>query len=62
MSRRKHKPRVSHEQRFGPWPEHYGRECDPTYQLEAHIASLRDTDPEKWALLNLEWRADHVGS
>jgi hypothetical protein len=31
------------------------RECDPSFTLENHIASLRDTDPERWALLNAEW-------
>jgi hypothetical protein len=30
-------------------------ECEPSFTLERHIASLRDTDPEKWARLNLEW-------
>jgi hypothetical protein len=42
---------------FGPWVEHQGRECDPTYRLEEHIASLRDGDPEKWARLNKDWTA-----
>ncbi len=31
------------------------RECDPSYTLERHIASLRDTDPVRWAELQKEW-------
>lgn len=31
------------------------RECEPTFTLEAHIASLRDTDPKLWAQLNADW-------
>lgn len=34
------------------------RECDPSYTLEAHIASLRDGDPKRWAELNAEWNSN----
>jgi hypothetical protein len=45
---------------FIPYTERHGqhdgrRESDPSFTIESHIASLRDSDPEKWARLNLEW-------
>lgn len=42
--------------RFVPFALRHA-ECDPSFTLEAHIASLRDTDPEKWKQLNSEWEA-----
>lgn len=51
--RRKHVP---FDQRFGEWPEHYGRECDATYQLDRIVEEAkREMGPEKWARLNAEW-------
>lgn len=44
---------------YVPFNERFGcidrRECDPSYTLEQHIASLRDGDPERWAKLQAEW-------
>lgn len=33
------------------------RECTPSYTLERHIASLRDTDPVRWAEIQAEWNS-----
>lgn len=55
MSRRKHVP---FDQRFGPWPDHYGKECDATYSLDREIErGKREMGPERWAALNREWSA-----
>lgn len=43
---------VPYDQRFGPDPE-----CVPSFTLEQHIASLRDTNPQRWAELQAEWSA-----
>lgn len=55
-----HRKHVPFDQRFGPWADHVGRECDPTYRLEEHIASLREGDPKRWQQLQREW-SDPVG-
>lgn len=55
MSRRR-KPYVSHERRFGPWAEHYGRECDPTFKLDQLIAEGRaEMGEERWNQLQADW-------
>lgn len=41
--------------RFGSFAPEHARESDPSFTLEAHIASLRDTDPKLWAQLNADW-------
>jgi hypothetical protein len=51
---------VPFDQRFGPWADHAGRECDPTFSLDREIDSLRLGDPEKWTRLNRDW-LDPVG-
>lgn len=49
--------------RYVPHTERFGSdrpECEPSFTLESHIASLRDGDPKRWAELQAEWENGRV--
>lgn len=53
------RPFIPYTERFGQHDDR--RECDPSFTLEAHIASLRDGDPKRWAELQAEWDDNSIG-